>query len=82
MKKTTAIKAFSDWDAKGRLVYTLGDLAKLFPEDSPRTLQEGVNRLCRAEILQRACRGVYVYALSHNKGSHLIEQVARAHILQ
>ena len=77
MKKTSAIKTFTAWDAKGRYVYTLGDLAKLFPEDSPRTLQEGVNRLVKAGILQRVCRGVYVYALSHSKDSHVIEQIAK-----
>ncbi len=78
MKKTPAIKIFTDWDAKGRYVYILRDLAKLFPEDSPRTLQEGVNRLAKAGILQRVCRGVYVYALSHSKGSHVIEHIAKA----
>jgi predicted transcriptional regulator of viral defense system len=78
MKKTSAIKIFIEWDTKGRCVYTLSDLAKLFPEDSHRTLQEGVNRLVKAGILQRACRGVYVYMLSHNKGSYLIEQIAKA----
>ncbi len=78
MKKTSAIKTFTAWDAKGRYVYTLGDLAKLFPEDRPRTLQEGVNRLVKAGILQRVCRGVYVYALSHSKDSHVVEQIAKA----
>ncbi len=78
MKRTSAIKIFTDWDAKGRYVYTLSDLAKLFPEDRPRTLQEGVNRLAKAGILQRVRRGVYVYALSHSKDSHVIEQIAKA----
>jgi predicted transcriptional regulator of viral defense system len=78
MKKTAAIKVFAEWDAKGRVVYTLNDLAKLFPEDNRRTLQEGVNRLVKEGILERACRGVYVYALSSNKRSHLIEQIAKA----
>ena len=78
MKKTLAIKTFMHWDTKGRYVYTLGDLAKLFPEDNPRTLQEGVNRLVKAGILQRVNRGIYLYALSYNKDSHVIEQIAKA----
>lgn len=78
MRKTAAIKVFSEWDARGRYVYTLGDLAKLFPEDNPRTLQEGVNRLVRAGMLQRVARGVYVYAFAHSKDSHVIEHIARA----
>ena len=78
MKKTPAIKTFTHWDAKNRYVYTLSDLVKLFPEDSPRTLQEGVNRLVKTGILQRVSRGIYLYALSHSKDSHVIEQIAKA----
>ncbi len=77
LKKIPAIKTFTHWDAKGRYVYTLGDLAKLFPEDSPRTLQEGVNRLVKTGVLQRVSRGIYLYAFSHNKDSHVIEQIAK-----
>ena len=78
MKKTAAIKTFIDWDAKGRYVYTLGDFVKLFSEEGHRTLQESVNRLVKAGILERVCRGVYVYAYSNNKGNNLIEQIAKA----
>jgi len=78
MKRTPAIRISTHWDAKGRYVYTLGDLAKLFPEDSPRTLQAGVNRLVKAGVLQRICRGIYLYAFSYNKDSHVIEQIAKA----
>jgi predicted transcriptional regulator of viral defense system len=77
MKKTSAIRTFTDWDAKGRYIYSLNDLAKLFPEDSPRTLQEGVNRLVKSGILQRVSRGIYLYALSHSKDSHVIEFIAK-----
>ncbi len=78
MKKDKAIKLLSQWDAKGRFVYTLSDLAKLFPEDSPRTLQEGVNRLVKAEILQRVSRGIYLYHYAKSKDSHVIEHIAKA----
>lgn len=78
MKKDRAIKILSQWDAKGRFVYTLSDLAKLFPEDNPRTLQEGVNRLVNAEILQRVGRGIYLYSYAKSKDVHVIEHVAKA----
>ena len=78
MKKDKAIKLLSQWDAKGRFVYTLSDLAKLFPKDSPRTLQEGVNRLVKAEILQRVCRGIYLFNYAKSKDSHVIEHIAKA----
>ena len=77
MNRQTAIKVFSEWDSKGRYVFTLGDLAKLFPDDKPKTLQDGSNRLVNSGLLQRASRGVYVYALSHNMDSSTIERIAQ-----
>jgi len=53
-----AIRVLSEWDRRGRYVFTLHDLAKLFPSDKPKTLKEGVNRLVRDGLLKRACRGL------------------------
>jgi len=78
MKKERAIKLLSQWDTKGRFVYTLSDLAKLFPEDNPRTLQEAVNRLVKAEILQRVGRSIYLYTYAKSKDAYVIEHVAKA----
>lgn len=78
MDKTTAIKRLSDWDERGRYVYTLHDLGRIFPEDSLKTLKEGVARLVRSGLLQRVCRGVYVYALARSRDSHTIERIAKA----
>lgn len=78
MDRQTALEVLSQWDDKGRYVFTLHDLAKLFPEDRPKTLQEGVNRLVRSGLLQRACRGVYVYSLARSHDSHTIERIAQA----
>jgi len=78
MNRQTAIKVLSEWDGKGRYVFTLHDLAKLFPDDKPKTLQEGVNRLVRSGLLQRACRGVYIYSLARSIDSHTIERVTQA----
>lgn len=78
MDRQTAIKVLSDWDSKGRYVYTLHDFAKLFPDDKPKTLQEGVNRLVRSGLLKRACRGVYVYSLARSFDSFTIERITQA----
>ena len=78
MDKATAIKRLTDWDERGRYVYTLHDLGRIFPEDSPKTLKEGVARLVRADLLQRVCRGVYVYPLARSRDSHTIERIAKA----
>lgn len=78
MDKETAIKRFSEWDDRGRYVFTLRDLAHIFPEDAPKTLQEGVARLVRAGLLQRVCRGVYLYPYARTRDSHTVERIARA----
>lgn len=78
MNKATAIKRLSKWGERGRYVHTLHELGRIFPEDSPKTLKEGVARLVRVGLLQRACRGVYVYPLARSRDSYLIERIARA----
>lgn len=78
MEQATAVKRLSDWDRKGRYVYTLVDLAKLFHEDSPRALKDGLRRLVKERLLARPARGVYLYPLAHSRDSHTIEHIARA----
>ena len=78
MNRITAIKRLFDWDERERYVYTLHDLSLIFSEDNAKTLKEGVTRLVRAGILQRVCRGVYVYPLARSRDSHTIERIAKA----
>lgn len=78
MNRNHLLQVLTDWDRRERCVYTLGDLARLFPEDAPATLQAGVERQVRAGVLQRACRGVYVYPLGRSFGADVIERVAAA----
>lgn len=78
MDQTTAHTRLDAWDRQDRCIYTLGDLAKLFPEDRHKTLQEGVNRLHRHGVLERAARGIYVYAHTRTAATYRIEAVARA----
>lgn len=78
MDRKTAIRVLSDWAQAGRLVFTLGDFAKLFPGDSPKTRQEALNRLVRDGVLKRACKGVYVYALAGGGDGRMIERIAAA----
>jgi hypothetical protein len=77
MNLQQAIRELSKWDRKGRYVFTLHDLAKLFPVDKPKTLQEGVNRLVRDGLLKRACRGLYIYLYAHSMDSNIVEQIAK-----
>ena len=77
MDQITARGRLDDWDRQHRYVFTFSDLAKIFPEDSPKTLQEGINRLRRHGLLEAASRGVYVYKLSRHRDAHLLERIAK-----
>ncbi|TDX32149.1 hypothetical protein DFO67_10298 [Modicisalibacter xianhensis] len=75
MDQKTARQRLDAWERQGRTVFTLRDLAKLFHEDSPKTLQEGLRR---HGILEGVSRGVYVYAQSHTPDAYRLERIARA----
>jgi len=77
MNRQQAIRVLSEWDRRGRYVFTLHDLAKLFPVDKPKTLKEGVSRLVHNGLLKRACRGLYLYPYAHSIDSHAVEQIAK-----
>ncbi|MCA1772276.1 MAG: type IV toxin-antitoxin system AbiEi family antitoxin domain-containing protein [Halomonas sp.] len=78
MDQMIARQRLDTWDRQGRTIFTLRDLAKLFHEDSPKTLQEGVNRLRRHGVLEGVARGIYYYALSHTPDVYRLERIARA----
>ena len=78
MNKIFAIQMLNKLDKQGRYVLNLYDLAKMFPEDNPKTLHEGLNRLVKAGLLSRACRGVYVNDKAQGFDSYVIEHIAKA----
>ncbi|MGC3872981.1 type IV toxin-antitoxin system AbiEi family antitoxin [Halomonas sp. GXIMD04776] len=78
MKSQDAQAIFTHWNQQGRSVFTLNDLAKLFLDDSPKTLKEGINRLVRQGVLERAARSVYVYKRAYQRDPNLLEQIAKA----
>lgn len=78
MDLNTARDRLDRWDRQGRSVYTLADLAKLFPEDSPKTLQESIGRLRRFGVLEGVLRGIYVYAQSRRTKADRLEEIAKA----
>lgn len=78
MQYIAAQQCLDAWDREGRDVFTLRDLARLFPKDSHKTLQEGVNRLCRSGLLERVGRGIYVYAFARTSVLYRVERIALA----
>lgn len=77
MKKIQAIQVLREFDQKKRFVFSKNDLAKLFPEDISKTLEEGLKRLVKDGLLVRACRGVYVNAHAQSMDSYVIEHIAK-----
>jgi predicted transcriptional regulator of viral defense system len=78
MKKSHAFNVLQYWDKQGRYVFTRQDLSKVFFEDNPKTLTEGLNRLVHDGWIVRACRGVYVNPHAHNSlDGYIIEQIAK-----
>lgn len=77
MNKLQAIRVINDFDKQGRFVFSKRDFAKLFPNDKLKTFEESLNRLVKAGILVRACRGVYVNQQARSMDSYLLEHIAK-----
>lgn len=76
MKMTEALKELSKLDLKGRSVFLSRDLRTIFHKDGDKAFTEGLRRLVDQGILTRAARGVYVYGLSSQPKTHILEKVA------
>lgn len=78
MKILDAIQILREFDKKGRYVFIKHDMAKLFPHDNAKALDEGLNRLVKAGLIKRACRGIYVNENAQSLDSYTIEHIAKA----
>ncbi|MBM7070747.1 type IV toxin-antitoxin system AbiEi family antitoxin domain-containing protein [Shewanella sp. 202IG2-18] len=79
MRQELAISRLNDLDSKGHYVFLHRDLAKIFHEDSIRSLNDSLARFAKTGLLERVARGVYVYGFSRNKhSSKTIEYIATA----
>ena len=58
MNQSLAIERLSALDKQGRYVFSYQDIAKVFPEDSARTLKAGLNRLVKQGFLIRTIRAI------------------------
>lgn len=77
MNQTEALKQLRYCDTIGKYTFNINDLAKVFPDDNKKTLMESIYRLTKADILKRACRGVYVNEYARSFNSYAIEQIAK-----
>lgn len=78
MNAAKAIEVLDVWALRGRYVFTHRDMTKLFLEDSAKTLQEGINRLVKQQILERVARGIYLYRRTPRRDAYPLEHIAVA----
>lgn len=74
----TALERLHKFDRQRIYVYTKRNLRRLFFDDSEEAFKQSLPRLIKFGVLERACRGVYVFALSRHKGGYTIEYVAKS----
>lgn len=78
MKSAHAANVLRAWDQQGRYVFTRAALAKLFPDDKPKTFTEGLDRLVDSGQLVRASSGIFVNPHARSFDGRTIERVAQA----
>lgn len=78
MKTLEAIQVLREFDKKGKYVFIKHDMTKLFPHDNAKALDEGLNRLVKAGLLKRACKGIYVNENAQSFDSYVIEHIAKS----
>lgn len=78
MKQRDATATLRQWDIQVRYVFPRRTLTKLFPTDRPKSFTEGPNRLVKARLLLRACRGIYVNPHAHSFDRRTLERIALA----
>ncbi len=78
MNRLQAEQVLKTWDKRGKFVFRKHEFAKLFPNEAPKTVDEALARLVKSGLLQRACRGIYVYPDARSFDTYVIEHIAKA----
>ncbi|SJN14822.1 hypothetical protein CZ787_17065 [Halomonas citrativorans] len=77
VKQSEAIKRLAEFDQRERYVFAARDMSKVLHDDTPRSREATLKRLVSAGILERPSKGVYLYALSKNRGPDTLELIAK-----
>jgi len=78
MNSIKAIKLLSDLDQRlSRYVFNKKDLRIIFSGESENCLNKTIERLVDNGVLERATKGVFIYANARSKNSYIIEEIAR-----
>ncbi len=71
-----ALERLYQFDYQGIYVYTKSNLRRLFFDDTTEAFKQSLPRLIKMGILERPCRGVYIFSLSRNRGDYTVEYIA------
>ncbi len=77
MNKQQLMQVLRFWDKKNRHLFTKHELLKFFPCDSLKAFSESLNRMVKAGLLQRVCRGVYMNPNAMNTDQYTLEHIAK-----
>jgi hypothetical protein len=78
MNRIDFIKSLRGMDRWGLHVFTRGDVAKLFPGESEKTLEKSLARMVASGLIVRASKGIYVNPEARSATGRVIEEVALA----
>lgn len=76
MRSVEAARTLAQWNQRGRDVFNLSDLRKMFRGDSDKAFSEGLGRLVENGLLERLARGVYFNPFSSLPRADLLERIA------
>ncbi|MCE7507660.1 type IV toxin-antitoxin system AbiEi family antitoxin [Alloalcanivorax xenomutans] len=71
-------KTLSEWDKRGRYVFSRHEMRRLFPNESEKSLEKSLARMVERGLLQRAARGVYLNPYAGSQDGYAIEHIAKA----
>lgn len=78
MTRNELQEALSEWDKRGRYVFSHHDLRRLFPDESAKAFEKSLMRMVGHGLLARASRGIYVNPHASSDDGYAIEHIAKA----
>lgn len=78
MKRLELISKLAEMDRKGIYVLPKKDLAKLFPLESDKSMEQSLKRMVDDKLLQRVARGLYVNPNASSRNRWMLEEIAKA----
>lgn len=78
MKMSALIEFLDLLSENGIYAFTNGMIRNVFPGEPEENLKKTLSRAVAARLIERACRGVYLYARANSANAYKLESVAAA----